>query len=77
MKKFVLLVVVVFALTTFFGCGKKKKDESAMDGLNGVASENVVSVTDTAAGNGGVVTGQVSDVPVVVENAENTAKFIK
>ena len=66
MKKFVLLMVGVFLITTLIGCSKKKKtDEAALDNMtNGVASENVVSVTDATAG---FVNGSV---PVVVDNAE-------
>lgn len=64
MKNLVLCLVVVFALTTFIGCNKKKKEEAA--DINGVTTENVVSVTDNAA--------QAADnsVPVVVENASAT-----
>ena len=70
MKKLVLLLVVVFAATTLIGCGKKKKnDASSMEGLNGVVSENVVSVTDSAAGTQGIAD---EGVPVIVENADNT-----
>ena len=61
MKNLVLVLVVVFALTTFIGCNKKKKEEAA--DVNGVVTENVVSVTDAQ---GGDVTNSV---PVVVENA--------
>lgn len=63
MKKFVLFVVVIFAVAALFGCSKKKKtQEAALDNMtNGVVSENVVSVTDTTASN---------NVPVVVDNAE-------
>jgi peptidoglycan hydrolase-like protein with peptidoglycan-binding domain len=60
MKNLVLVLVVVFALTTFIGCNKKKKEEAA--DLNGVATENVVSVTDQNADTS-------NSVPVVVENA--------
>jgi len=64
MKRFVLFVAVVFAATSLIGCNKKKQEESAsMEGLNGVVSENVVSVTEAG--------GQES-VPVVVENADAT-----
>ncbi len=56
MKNFVFAVVAVFAITTLIGCGKKKEEQINME-LNGVATENVVSVTDAA------------DVPVVVDNA--------
>ena len=58
MKKFVMLVAVMFAVTSLVGCSKKKQDDASMEALNGVASENVISVGDTAA------------VPVIVENAE-------
>lgn len=53
MKNLVLVVAVVFALTSFIGCNKKKKEEAAD---NAVTTENIVSVTDNY-------------VPVVVENA--------
>jgi len=66
MKNLVLVLVVVFALTTFIGCNKKKKDEAAE--LNGVATENVVSVTDNALQN-----ADTNAVPVVVENASAAA----
>ncbi len=62
MKNLVLVLVVVFALTSFIGCNKKKKEEAA--DLNGVVTENVVSLTDNAAGN-----ADTNSVPVVVENA--------
>ena len=61
MKKSVLFFTAVFLVMSFVGCGKKKQESASMDGLNGVVSENVVSVTDTSA----------EAVPVVVENAEN------
>jgi peptidoglycan hydrolase-like protein with peptidoglycan-binding domain len=67
MKNLVLVLVVAFALTTFIGCNKKKKDEAAE--LNGVATENVVSVTDNAAQNADMT----NSVPVVVENASAVA----
>jgi peptidoglycan hydrolase-like protein with peptidoglycan-binding domain len=62
MKNFVLLVVGIFMVTTLIGCSKKKSAEDvALDSMtNGVASENVVSVTDATAGS----------VPVVVDNME-------
>ena len=63
MKNLVLVLVVVFSLTTLIGCNKKKKDDAA--DLNGVSSDNVVSVTDNSTQN--------ADVPVVVENAAATA----
>jgi peptidoglycan hydrolase-like protein with peptidoglycan-binding domain len=53
MKNLVLVLVVVFGFTSFIGCNKKKKEEAA--DLNGVATENVVSVNDNS-------------VPVIVEN---------
>ncbi len=62
MKKCVLLVVAVFTLSLLAGCGKKKDESASLEALNGVASENVVSVSDTGADN--------STVPVIVENAE-------
>ena len=62
MKNLVLVLVVVFTLTTFIGCNKKKKEEAA--DLNGVVTENVVSVTDTTGQN-----ADINSVPVVVENA--------
>ena len=61
MKKFLVLVVAMFAVTALVGCGKKKQDSASMEALNGVVSENVVSVGDASAN---------SAVPVVVENAE-------
>jgi len=67
MKNLVLMVVVVFALTTFIGCNKKKKEEAA--DLNGVSTENVVSVTDNSAQNADMT----NSVPVVVENAAAAA----
>ena len=67
MKNLVLVLVVVFTLTTFIGCNKKKKDDSA--DLNGVATENVVSVTDNTA----QVADNSNSVPVVVENASSAA----
>jgi len=67
MKNLVLVLVVVFALTTFIGCNKKKKDEAAE--LNGVATENVVSVTDNTVQNADMTNA----VPVVVENASAAA----
>ena len=59
MKKFVLLVAAVFTLSVLAGCGKKKDDSASLEALNGVASENVISVSDMG-----------EDVPVIVENAE-------
>ena len=67
MKNLVLGLVVVFALTSFIGCNKKKKDDTT--DLNGVTTENVVSVTDTSTQN----TDMSNSVPVVVENAAPTA----
>jgi peptidoglycan hydrolase-like protein with peptidoglycan-binding domain len=61
MKNLVLVLVVVFGLTSFIGCNKKKHDDAA--DLNGVATENVVSVTDSTQN------ADNSSVPVVVENA--------
>jgi len=66
MKNLVLVLVVVFSLTTFIGCNKKKKDDAS--DLNGVSTENVVSVTDSTAGN-----TDANSVPVVVENASAAA----
>jgi peptidoglycan hydrolase-like protein with peptidoglycan-binding domain len=63
MKNSVLLLAVVFLVTSFIGCGKKKDETASMEGLNGVISENVISVTDTGA----------EGVAVVVDNAENAA----
>ena len=68
MKNLVLVMVVVFGLTTFIGCNKKKKDDAAE--LNGVATENVVSVTDNNAAQNADLTNSV---PVVVENAAAVA----
>lgn len=68
MKRFVVLMAVVFAATSLVGCSKKKTDETAsMEGLNGVVSENVVSVTEQ--GN-----QSAESVPVVVENADMAAQ---
>ena len=67
MKNLVLVLVVVFGLTSFIGCNKKKKDEAA--DLNGVATENVVSVTDNSTQNADMT----NSVPVVVENASAAA----
>ncbi len=58
MKKSVVLVAVIFAVAMLGGC--KKKQDASMEALNGVVSENVVSVSDNMD----------SMVPVVVENAE-------
>ena len=70
MKKLALLVVVLFITTSLIGCGKKKKEEAAFsEGLNGVVSENVVSVDQGAVAQQGAGEG----VPVVVENVENAA----
>ncbi len=66
MKKTVLFLAVVFLATNLIGCGKKHKDETSLEGLNGVVSENVVSVGDPFAGQ--VANGEI---PVIVENAEN------
>jgi len=63
MKNLVLVLVAVFALTTFIGCNKKKKDDAA--DLNGVSTENVVSVTDNSTQNADVTNSE----PVVVENS--------
>ena len=67
MKKFVVLMVGIFVITTLIGCSKKKKsEEAALDNMtNGVASENVVSVADATAG-----AVNNDSVPVMVENAE-------
>ena len=67
MKNLVLVLVVVFALTTFIGCNKKKKEEAP--DLNGVVTENVVSVTDNSVQN----TDVTNSVPVIVENASAVA----
>ena len=67
MKNLVLVLVVVFALTTFIGCNKKKKEDAS--DLNGVTTENVVSVTDTSAQNADAT----NSVPVVVENTASVA----
>ena len=58
-------MVGIFMVTTLIGCNKKKSSEDvALEGMtNGVASENVVSVTDATAGSNAAV-------PVVVDNAE-------
>ncbi len=62
MKNLILVLVVIFGLTSFIGCNKKKKEEAA--DLNGVATENVVSVTDNSTQNAETA----NSVPVVVEN---------
>lgn len=67
MKNLVLVLVVVFGLTSFIGCNKKKKDDAA--DLNGVATDNVVSVTDNSTQN----IDANNTVPVVVENASANA----
>jgi len=55
----------MFVATSLIGCNKKKKDDStSMEGLNGVVSENVVSVTDQNQ-------QTAENVPVVVENADS------
>ena len=61
MKNLVLVLVVVFGLTSFIGCNKKKKDDAS--DLNGVSTENVVSVIDNSKN------ADANSVPVVVENA--------
>ena len=64
MKKLVVLLAIVFATTALIGCNKKKKEESySMEGLNGVVSENIASVSQ--------IEGQ--EVPVIVENADTYA----
>lgn len=63
MKNFVFGLAVVFMVASLSGCGKKKDEAMNMDGLNGVISENVVSVSDQAAGN----------VAVIVDNAQAMA----
>ncbi len=68
MKKVALFLVVAVLSISLIGCGKKKHEEAAMDGLNGVATENVVSVTD-ASGN----PADANAVPVVVDNAPAAA----
>jgi peptidoglycan hydrolase-like protein with peptidoglycan-binding domain len=66
MKNLVLVLVVVFGLTSFIGCNKKKKDDAS--DLNGVVTENVMSVTDNSTQN-----ADTNSVPVVVENASAAA----
>jgi hypothetical protein len=69
MKTLAVLLVLAFAATSLMGCSKKKKDDSAsMDGLNGVVSENVISVSDIGANS-----QMSSDIPVVIDNAESAA----
>jgi peptidoglycan hydrolase-like protein with peptidoglycan-binding domain len=65
MKNLVLVLVVVFGLTSFIGCNKKKKDDAD---LNGVSADNVVSVTDNSQN-----ADLTNSVPVVVENASAAA----
>ena len=66
MRKFVLGLAVVFMVTSLAGCGKKKEEASSVEGLNGVVSENVVSVSDQAGNN----------VAVVVDNAQAMASEV-
>ena len=60
MKNFVLGLVVVFLVASVSGCGKKKEEAMSMEGLNGVTTENVVSVSDA----------NTNGVAVVVDNAQ-------
>jgi peptidoglycan hydrolase-like protein with peptidoglycan-binding domain len=62
MKNLVLVLVAVFTLTTFIGCNKKKAEEGSE--LNGVSTENEVSVTDNSQN-----ADMSNSVPVVVENS--------
>jgi peptidoglycan hydrolase-like protein with peptidoglycan-binding domain len=65
MKNLVLVLAVLFALTSFIGCNKKKNETAD---LNGVSTENEVSVTDSSGQN-----ADNNSVPVVVENASANA----
>ena len=67
MKNLVLVLVVVFGLTSFIGCNKKKKEDAS--DLNGVVTENVVSVTENSVQSADTT----NSVPVVVENASAVA----
>jgi len=66
MKNFVLVVVGVFCLTTFIGCNKHKKDDTT--DLNGVTTDNVVSVDNSSQN-----ADMSNSVPVVVENSSAAA----
>ncbi len=72
MKNVALYVVVAVLSISLIGCGKKKSEEVAMDGLNGVATEeNIIAVGDSAMGE-----TAATSVPVIVDNApiiENAA----
>lgn len=61
MKNLMLALLVVFCLTTFMGCNKKKNEPTD---LNAVMTENVVSV-ENASVNG----MNTNTIPVVEENA--------
>lgn len=63
MKKLVLLMVGVFAVTSLIGCGKKQSaEEVSLDSMtNGVVSENVVSVMEATP---------TEAVPVIVDNMQ-------
>jgi peptidoglycan hydrolase-like protein with peptidoglycan-binding domain len=67
MKNFVLFLAVAFLATSLIGCNKKKQDEASMDGLNGVSTENMLSLTDPSA------QGVGEPIPVIVENAPDIA----
>lgn len=60
MKNLVLVLIAVIFTTSLIGCGKKESTDISMEGLNGVATENVVSVTDPMS---------TEAVPVIVDNA--------
>ena len=46
MKNFVLVLVAVFALTSFIGCNKKKKEDAS--DLNSVTTDNGTMTKGTA-----------------------------
>jgi hypothetical protein len=62
MNNIAFLLVAVLITTSFIGCSKKHEEESAStDGLNGVATENIVSVDGMPA--------EGEAIPVIVDNA--------
>ncbi len=64
MKKTTLILLIsVLIPTLFLGCTKKSEDTTA-EGLNGVASENVVSLSEQPQ-------NTVDGVPVYVDHIEN------
>lgn len=64
MRKFVLVMVAVFMVTTLIGCSKKKSEDAALDNMsNGVVSENVISMTDLTSEPTGVVVDNAEALP--------------